>query len=70
MVLSIMKNMSSGNSNGGLKISTDSITFLTSGVIDQTKNMVMGHLHKQLKPVNQLRMIEDVHCHLQNSKSI
>ena len=53
------KGMSSGNSNAGLKISTDSITFLTSGVIDQTKNMVMGHLHKAIKPVNQLRMIED-----------
>ena len=35
------KGMSSNNSNVGLKISTDSITFLTSGVIDQTKNMVM-----------------------------
>ena len=53
------KGMSSGNSNAGLKISSDSITFLTSGVIDQTKNMVMGHLHKAIKPVNQLRMIED-----------
>ena len=53
------KGMSAGNSNAGLKISTDSITFLTSGVIDQTKNMVMGHLHKAIKPVNQLRMIED-----------
>ena len=53
------KGMSAGNSNAGLKISADSITFLTSGVIDQTKNMVMGHLHKAIKPVNQLRMIED-----------
>ena len=53
------RGMSSGNSNAGLKISSDSITFLTSGVIDQTKNMVMGHLHKAIKPVNQLRMIED-----------
>ena len=41
------------------KISTDSICYVTSGVIDQTKNMVMGHLHKAIKPVNQLRMIED-----------
>jgi hypothetical protein len=53
------KGISSANSNAGLKISTDSITFLTSGIIDQTKNMVMGHLHKAIKPVNQLRMIED-----------
>jgi hypothetical protein len=51
--------MSSANSNAGLKISTDSITYVTSGIVDQTKNMVMGHLHKAIKPVNQLRMIED-----------
>jgi hypothetical protein len=53
------KGISSGNSNAGLKISADSITYVTSGVIDQTKNMVMSHLHKAIKPVNQLRMIED-----------
>ena len=53
------KGISSANSNAGLKISTDAISYITSGVIDQTKNMVMGHLHKAIKPVNQLRMIED-----------
>ena len=53
------RGMSSGNTNAGIKIASDSITFITSGVVDQTKNMVMGHLHKAIKPVNQLRMIED-----------
>jgi len=53
------KGMSNANSNAGLKITTDSITYVTSGVVDATKNMVMGHLHKAIKPVNQLRMIED-----------
>ena len=53
------KGISSANSNAGLKIAADSITYVTSGVIDQTKNMVMGHLHKAIKPTNQLRMIED-----------
>ena len=53
------KGMQAGNSNAGLKIASDSITFVTSGVVDQTRNMVMGHLHKAIKPVNQLRMIED-----------
>ena len=53
------KGMSSATSNAGLKITTDSITYVTSGVVDATKNMVMGHLHKAIKPVNQLRMIED-----------
>ena len=53
------KGVQSGNTNAGLKISADAITYVTSGVVDQTKNMVMGHLHKAIKPVNQLRMIED-----------
>jgi hypothetical protein len=53
------KGISAANTNAGLKISADSITYVTSGVIDQTKNMVMGHLHKAIKPTNQLRMIED-----------
>ena len=53
------KGMSSANSNAGIKISVDSITYVTSGVVDQTRNMVMGHLHKAIKPTNQLRMIED-----------
>ena len=53
------KGMTSGTSNVGVKIATDSITFVTSGVIDQTSNMVMGHLHKAIKPVNLLRMIDD-----------
>ena len=53
------KGISAANSNAGLKIASDSITFVTSGIIDQTKNMVLGHLHKAIKPVNQLRMIED-----------
>ena len=34
--------ISAANSNAGLKISSDSITYVTSGVVDQTKNMVMG----------------------------
>ena len=46
-------------SNVGVKIAADTITYVTSGVIDQNKNLVMSHLHKAIKPVNQLRMIED-----------
>jgi len=53
------RGIQAGNSNAGLKIASDSICFITSGVVDQTRNMVMGHLHKAIKPVNQLRMIED-----------
>ena len=46
-------------SNEGLKISTDSITYCPSGLIDQNKGNVLSYLHKAIKPVNQLRMIED-----------
>ena len=53
------KGIQTGNTNAGVKISTDSIVYVTSGVIDQNKNMVLSHLHKAIKPVNQLRMIED-----------
>ena len=43
---------------GGLKI-TDAIAYCPSGLIDQTHNLVLSYLHKAIKPVNQLRMIED-----------
>jgi hypothetical protein len=43
----------------GIKISFDSITYCPSGLIDQNKGHVLSHLHKAIKPVNQLRMIED-----------
>ena len=46
-------------SNEGLKISPDSITYCPSGLVDQNKGNVMSYLHKAIKPVNQLRMIED-----------
>ena len=53
------KGIQPSGSNAGLQISADSICYVTSGVVDQTRNMVMGHLHKAIKPTNQLRMIED-----------
>ena len=53
------KGMTSPNSNMGIKIAPDAISYCTSGVIDQNKNVVLSNLHKAIKPVNQLRMIED-----------
>jgi len=47
------------STSGGIKIAPDTITFVPSGLIDQNKNMVLSYLHKAIKPVNQLRMIED-----------
>ena len=50
----------SGTTTGtGIKISPDTISFCPSGLIDQNKNIVLSYLHKAIKPVNQLRMIED-----------
>ena len=46
-------------SNQGLKISKDSISYCHSGLLDQRMLLVLGHLHKAIKPLNQLRMLED-----------
>ena len=51
------KNMN--KSNQGLKISPDSICYVTSGVLDPSRKKVLSYLHKALKPINQLRMMED-----------
>lgn len=45
--------------NTGVKLSPDSISYVTSGQLDETKKIVVSHLHKVLKPINQLRMMED-----------
>ena len=52
------KGLASGT-NQGIKIAPDSITYVPSGLIDQNKGHVLSYLHKAIKPVNQLRMIED-----------
>ena len=43
----------------GVKMATDSITFVPSGLQDLNKRMVLSFLHKAIKSLNQLRMIED-----------
>ncbi len=48
-----------GTTSGGIKIAPDTISFVPSGLVDQNKNMILSYLHKAIKPVNQLRMIED-----------
>lgn len=51
------KGVSAGNQ--GLKISPDSIAYCHSGQLNTNNSMVIGHLHKAIKPLNQLRMLED-----------
>ena len=43
----------------GILISKDSIAYCTSGLLDPKKKMVLSYLHKAIKPLNQLRMVED-----------
>ena len=43
----------------GLKIAQDSIVHITSGVLDPMNTVVLSHLHKAIKPLNQLRALED-----------
>tara|TARA_B100000131_G_scaffold316730_1_gene357335 strand:+ start:5858 stop:7369 length:1512 start_codon:yes stop_codon:yes gene_type:complete len=48
-----------GKYNQGLKIYPDSIAYCTSGVMDPQRKRILSYLQKALKPVNQLRMMED-----------
>ena len=48
-----------GSAGQGIKISKDSISYVPSGLIDGNSGRVVSYLHKAIKPVNQLRMIED-----------
>ena len=48
-----------GSSNKGVKIAKDSITYCTSGLVDRNKGTILSYLHKAIKSINQLRMIED-----------
>ena len=50
---------SAGKNQKSLKIAKDSITYCTSGLIDRNKGTVLSYLHKAIKALNQLRMIED-----------
>jgi hypothetical protein len=43
----------------GVRLSPDSISYVTSGLLDPSKKQVVSYLHKALKPINQLRMMED-----------
>ena len=47
------------STKGSVKIAKDTVTHCTSGLVDRNKNRVLSYLHKAIKAVNQLRMIED-----------
>jgi len=47
------------HSNLGTKIAVDAIVNVNSGLMDAKRSMVLSYLHKAIKPLNQLRMVED-----------
>jgi len=49
----------SSAAKSSVKIAKDSVTYCTSGLVDRNKGTVLSYLHKAIKPLNQLRMIED-----------
>jgi hypothetical protein len=52
-------NPSSMGGSQGIKIARDAITYCTSGLVDRNKGSTLSYLHKAIKALNQLRMIED-----------
>ena len=53
------KGISQTSGGHNIQISGDSISYCHSGVLDPDRKLVLSHLHKAIKPLNQLRMIED-----------
>jgi len=51
--------ISSSGGKGSIKIAKDSVTYCSSGLVDRNKGTVLSYLHKAIKALNQLRMIED-----------
>tara|TARA_B100001063_G_scaffold168470_1_gene157640 strand:+ start:283 stop:1782 length:1500 start_codon:yes stop_codon:yes gene_type:complete len=48
-----------GAQNAGVKMTLDSISYITSGLLDEQRKKIVSYLHKALKPITQLRMMED-----------
>ena len=50
---------SAAGGKGSIKIAKDSICYVTSGLFDRNKGTCLSYLHKAIKSLNQLRMVED-----------
>ena len=53
------KGLNNTSANSGIRIAKDAITYCVSGLMDTNRNIVLSYLHKGIKVLNQLRMIED-----------
>ena len=47
------------NQSTGVKITEDAVSYVTSGLLNEDRKKVVSYLHKALKAINQLRMMED-----------
>ena len=47
------------NTGKAIKFNPDSIVYITSGIVDESSKQILSHLHKCIRPANQLRMLED-----------
>jgi len=52
-------NINATGASQGIKMTKDSVTYCTSGLVDRNKGSTLSYLHKAIKSLNQLRMIED-----------
>ena len=43
----------------GIRLARDSVAYITSGIMDANSKLVLSHLHKAIKPLNNLRYMED-----------
>lgn len=50
---------SSSAASKAVKLTKDSVTYITSGLVDRNRQTILSYLHKAIKSLNQLRMIED-----------
>lgn len=56
---SVSNNVHSGQTVQGYRIAKDSVARVTSGLMNETNSLVLSYLHTAIKPLNQLRMLED-----------
>lgn len=55
----LTRSVGSTTALGTVKIHNEAISYITSGLLDSSRKRVVSYLHKAIKPINQLRMMED-----------
>ena len=55
----LTKTTGAGSNSNAVKMTVDSVSYVTSGLVDAERKKVISYLHKAIKPINQLRMMED-----------